>query len=272
MNYSLKEYFDRMANNNMIGHAFLIGNTSYEDIREELEELINTYFFDNDILIDNCSDVIFVKPENDKIVKADILNLQEKFMTYSQLNNNKVYIIEQAEKMNDFAANSLLKFLEEPEENIYAFLITENVQKILSTIKSRCQILMIGNTKTFDIEQYDSDFVDNVINFLNTVENKGIATIAYANNYYSKKEEKEVISDIVNICKYFYRDMLNLLYYDEIKYFFPYEEIMRTLLVSNYEEKITNKLIVLSKAENMLQYNVNLNLFMDKLIIDLGRC
>jgi len=44
------------------------------------------------------------------------------------------------------------------------------------------------------------------------------------------------------------------------------------LIEYSHSLKITNKLIVLSKAENMLQYNVNLNLFMDKLIIDLGRC
>ena len=47
--------------------------------------------------------------------------------------------------MNDYASNSLLKFLEEPEKNIYAFLISSNVMKVLETIKSRCQLIMLDN-------------------------------------------------------------------------------------------------------------------------------
>lgn len=272
MNYSLKEHFDRMANNNMIGHAFLIGNATFENIKDDLQEILNTYFFENDIQIDNFPDVLVVKPENDKIVKADILNLQEKFMTYSQLNNNKVYIIEEAEKMNEYASNSLLKFLEEPEKNIYAFLITGNVQRILPTIKSRCQVLMVANCFQFNINDYEIDFVKKVIDFLNTIENKKTDTIAYVNNFFNKKEDKEVIVNMIKISKYFYRDILNLLYFDEPKYFSSYKEIMKRILSLNDEQKITNKLLVLSQAENMLQYNVNLGLFIDKLIIDLGRC
>lgn len=272
MNYTLKEYFERMANNNMIGHAFLIGNTSYQNIKEELEEVINKYFFNDNISLDNSLDVLFIKPENDKIIKSAILDLQDKFKTYSQVNDNKVYIIDQSEKMNDYAANSLLKFLEEPEDNIYAFLITENIQRILPTIKSRCQVITVGNSNVFDLDKYDSDFVRNVIDFLNTFEENGIDTIAYINDYFNKKEDKDIIMNMISISKYFYRDVLNYLYYNEIKYFSLYEDFIKSILKNNTVEKITNKLIVLSKAENMLQYNVNLGLFMDKLIIDLGRC
>ena len=39
------------------------------------------------------------------------------------------------------AANSLLKFLEEPYQQTFAILVTEQIQQILPTILSRCQIL-----------------------------------------------------------------------------------------------------------------------------------
>lgn len=53
----------------------------------------------------------------------------------------KVMIIWMAEKMNSSAANKLLKLLEEPPEKTVFLLVTEDDEQIISTIKSRCQIL-----------------------------------------------------------------------------------------------------------------------------------
>jgi DNA polymerase-3 subunit delta' len=53
---------------------------------------------------------------------------------------NKVFIIDPADALNTEAANALLKGLEEPPENSFLFLITVNVQELLMTVRSRCQI------------------------------------------------------------------------------------------------------------------------------------
>jgi DNA polymerase-3 subunit delta' len=53
---------------------------------------------------------------------------------------NKIYIIDPADALNAEAANALLKGLEEPPENSYFFLITVNVQELLFTVRSRCQV------------------------------------------------------------------------------------------------------------------------------------
>ena len=53
----------------------------------------------------------------------------------------KVVIIWMAEKMNVDASNKLLKMLEEPENNTVIILIAEDEEKILQTIRSRCQAL-----------------------------------------------------------------------------------------------------------------------------------
>ena len=50
-------------------------------------------------------------------------------------------IIWMAEKMNIAAANKLLKLIEEPPAKTLFILITENEDKIIDTIKSRCQVL-----------------------------------------------------------------------------------------------------------------------------------
>ena len=53
----------------------------------------------------------------------------------------KIMIIWMAEKMNIAAANKLLKLIEEPPEKTVFLLITENEEQIISTIRSRCQVL-----------------------------------------------------------------------------------------------------------------------------------
>ncbi len=45
--------------------------------------------------------------------------------------------------------NSLLKFLEEPQEGVFAILTTKNVNKVLPTIQSRCQVIhLLPESKT----------------------------------------------------------------------------------------------------------------------------
>ncbi len=57
---------------------------------------------------------------------------------------HKVMIIWMADRMNTDAANKLLKMFEEPPEKTVFILITENEGDIISTIRSRCQVLHFG--------------------------------------------------------------------------------------------------------------------------------
>lgn len=50
----------------------------------------------------------------------------------------KVYIIEEAETMNESAQNAALKLFEEPPEGVHFILCTSNPEKLLITVRSRC--------------------------------------------------------------------------------------------------------------------------------------
>ena len=85
----------------------------------------------------NQQDLHYITPEGQSIKVDQIRQLQHD-LSYRTTNTEKiVYIIEQAEKMTIQAANSLLKFLEEPTSPVVAILITSNVQAIIPTIRSR---------------------------------------------------------------------------------------------------------------------------------------
>lgn len=89
----------------------------------------------------NHPDFHMVEPDGLSIKKQQIQDLQEEFSKTGMESKQKIYMIVHADRMTVNAANSLLKFLEEPNKQTYAILISEQVQKILPTILSRCQIL-----------------------------------------------------------------------------------------------------------------------------------
>ena len=89
----------------------------------------------------NHPDVHVLEPDGNSIKKQQIQYLQEEFTKTGLESKRKIYIIEHADKMTTNAANSLLKFLEEPNQETFAFLLTENVHQMLNTIISRCQPL-----------------------------------------------------------------------------------------------------------------------------------
>src|SRR5690606_35383504 len=87
----------------------------------------------------NHPDIHIIEPDGASIKKEQIYNLQQEFAKKSVESGRKFYMIIAADKMTTSAANSLLKFLEEPNSETTAVLITEQIQKILPTIYSRCQ-------------------------------------------------------------------------------------------------------------------------------------
>jgi DNA polymerase III subunit delta' len=89
----------------------------------------------------NHPDVHYLEPDGLSIKKEQIKSLQEEFSKKSVESNRKIYLLIDADKMSVQAANSLLKFLEEPHAETVAILNTERVQRVLPTILSRCQIL-----------------------------------------------------------------------------------------------------------------------------------
>ena len=66
----------------------------------------------------------------------------------------RFFIIDDADKMNDAAANALLKTLEEPPNSSYIFLITSRPAALLPTILSRCQIVRFAPVAELEIENF----------------------------------------------------------------------------------------------------------------------
>ena len=87
----------------------------------------------------NHPNVTLIRPDGQDIKKDQMSDLVFSMTKKGYEAGKKIYIISRADRMNVAAANTLLKFLEEPEGDVTAILLTDSYQSILSTIQSRCQ-------------------------------------------------------------------------------------------------------------------------------------
>jgi DNA polymerase III subunit delta' len=86
---------------------------------------------------------------------------------------NKFIIIDSACELNKSASNALLKILEEPRPNNFLILIAHNLNRVLPTIKSRCQIVKIADLSAADfteiLQQKNLHFAPKDLQFLTEI-------------------------------------------------------------------------------------------------------
>lgn len=87
----------------------------------------------------NHPNLMTIMPDGSSIKIDQIRELKRKFSYRQEHSGPQLYLVHQAEKMTTQAANSLLKFLEEPQTEVIAVLLSENGQAILPTLRSRSQ-------------------------------------------------------------------------------------------------------------------------------------
>ncbi|HEY6118726.1 MAG TPA: DNA polymerase III subunit [Pyrinomonadaceae bacterium] len=66
----------------------------------------------------------------------------------------RVFLVEDADKLNEPSANALLKILEEPPPTSHVILLTARPAMLLPTIRSRCQVIRFAPLTAKEIEQH----------------------------------------------------------------------------------------------------------------------
>jgi len=88
-------------------------------------------------------------------IKVDSVRAINENVNFSSLGGEKrVVIIENCENFNLSSANALLKNLEEPKDDITYILTTTDTSKILSTIRSRCQVYSLVQPTMAECKEY----------------------------------------------------------------------------------------------------------------------
>ncbi|MFC1663216.1 ATP-binding protein [Patescibacteria group bacterium] len=104
----------------------------------------------------NLSQVIIVSPNEDTnlISINEIRSIIKEQKLTKPFSLPSVIIINDADKLSESAANSMLKILEEPPNKTYFFIITSKLNHIPKTIASRCQLMYFKKVKKSEIVDY----------------------------------------------------------------------------------------------------------------------
>lgn len=260
------DYINKIIKNNKVSHAYLIELNNYEDDMKYIFDFIKMIICnieyslldkENNIirLIDdnNYPDIKIIEPDGATIKKGQMIDLQRDYSNKSLLDGKRIYVVKEADKLNPASANTILKFLEEPEEDIIAILLTTNRYKILETILSRCQILTIKENSMPIIE-------DDLYDLLKCVINPNDFYIKYSsivNDIIQDKDiAKEKLEKIENIIILYLENKYNNKEIDEklIKIFKDIDS-----------NKLLNILKIIEDEIKRLEFNVNYKLWLDAL-------
>lgn len=152
----ITERFARLIEKGELAHAYLlVGSVSMGTFALATEVALRLFckFPDDNgnpdrtcaecqrILSGNHPDVVVARPEGRQIKVDQVRYLKAEFTKTGVEGSQKIFIIDGAETLTGSAANSLLKFIEEPGAGTYIFLLTANKSAVLPTVKSRCQII-----------------------------------------------------------------------------------------------------------------------------------
>ena len=251
----------------------------------------------------NQPDIITVRHEKPATISVDDIReqLNGDIMIKPYSSPYKVYIIPEADIMSVQAQNALLKTLEEPPEYAVIFLLTENADSLLPTIRSRCVMLKLRNIKDKLVKKYLMEQLQ-----IPDYQAKICAAFAQGNigraimlaksehfnelkeeaiqllKYLDEMELHEIVSAIKQINKYKlevtdYLDIFSIWYRDVLLYkatkdverlvFGDQLKVIKEKAAKSSYEGIETVLEAIEKAKVRLRANVNFDIVMELLLL-----
>ncbi len=189
----------------------------------------------------------------------------------------KIVLLDNAEYLNINSSNALLKAIEEPSKDTYFFIINNDSQKIMNTIKSRCIDFVINFnflekknifnkiSQTYSLNFTESDldiflYFDthgNLLKYLSTLKNSDfkisedyLSCISYLMDLYNEKTDPKLLGFITLFIQNFYNQL----------------SLNNSLFINNYYRNL-NKILYL--IDNMKKFHLdkkNLIFSIDKII------
>ena len=300
-----------------LSHAYLLVGDPGTPLKEVATYLAKTLICDNPdpLACNNCiscirvdhnnyPDFVIFDGEKESIKKGDIASIESQFeRTAIERKGVMVYVVHLMENMTIEAVNSILKFLEEPRPNVYAFLTTNNENAILPTIISRCQTLhlkliernkIIKEATEFGVSQEDAELLsffyndselildylqseecapyhvakDMVLTLLNSLGSKDYKeAIFYTQTKIAPAiNKKESLRFFLDMLAHFFEDAINIQNSNSIT-LKSYDTILRSL-ASNLSN-IEAGLLEIQKQRNLVNLNLNIPLQLDHLLFEI---
>ncbi|MDZ7293746.1 AAA family ATPase [Mycoplasmopsis pulmonis] len=155
MNSAIK-YIDNLDKTNKISHSYIIKSSANVDLNYYVLYFVNKLLklklenLNKDTLPIN----VLLLEEDDVSKENLIISLKKLSLSPIVGGQKKILIIKDIEKSSKQMINALLKTLEEPSPNVVILLVTNNFHSIISTIRSRCQIIAVSQPDIQELKSF----------------------------------------------------------------------------------------------------------------------
>lgn len=280
MNNNIFQELIQAYRENKLAHAFLIETNDKEKSYHSLLQFLKILNCPDEYkegcsncnlchLIDTNSlpSLLTVYPDGINIKKEQILEVKRAFQTKPVFSKYNMYIIMDAENLNSSSANTMLKFLEEPEDSIIGFFITNNKENVIDTIKSRCQILL--DYYNVDVSmQIPSALKELAISYVKEIETSKMETILYNRDILlpeikDKKTLFYLFESLLDIYRNLFFTVQNL---EELTDGYKEFKFLLKKDVKYFERKVDLIMEILDE----INYNLNISLVLDRFVLEGG--
>lgn len=270
-----------------LAHAYLIETNNQDLCLQDLLNVIKQILCEREYK-ENCKQcnlcnlikqknlptLKIIEPDGASIKKGQIQELKDSFSHKPIYSNKNIYIIKNSEKLNVASANTMLKFLEEPDGQVLGFFITNNKENILLTIQSRCQHLkVIYEAKKKDLlisltDEQKQEFNELLNKYLKDIEENN--ELCILNNKKIVMDKLLKLVDISELLKIILDIYQNALYYKIGKKSMIDNFKTYIFLLNNSSTVLLKKVNILIKIVNNSNYNLNTQLLLDKMVLEMS--
>lgn len=302
---------------NRIGHAYIFDgekDTGKAEVTTFFVKLLLCENPSNNIPCEACRNcnridsgnhpnVKHIQPDGQFIKIEQIRDLISEMTKTGFEEGRKIYVIHEAERMSIPSSNTLLKFLEEPEGNVTAILLTNNYQSILPTIQSRCQhvkfasipksilqkkleqegitnslastVSMVTNSLEEGLKlAKDDQFAHvrkTVLKLVETVnQNVHEALLIVYEDWLPNLKEKHEVEQALDLLLYAYRDIVAIKVNPEAHCTFPdMIKVWKSIALHSTYDRLSNQMQAILQARQNLERNMNRTLLMEQLMLKL---
>jgi len=227
-------------------------------------------------------DVELISPlEGGLTISIDQIRKLQRSVAYKPLEGKwKVYIIDDAASATEEAANCLLKTLEEPPPKVILILITENIYRLLSTVRSRCQVILFKQIPRLLIKKVLTERYQVSAEEAESLTWRSSGSLGRALDHL-KRETPEFVERLSEICEL--GSSVNVDYGSLFRFSTeiskgrePALELLNFLLgdlgrkfVQEPSIREEKKIEVVMETFNLIKRNVNINLAIDRMLLQL---
>lgn len=259
---------------NRLAHAFLLETNNPDKCFQNLVQFLkvlncpSTYRegcsncqFCHLIDSHNLPSFVVVEPDGMTIKKDQILFLKQFFQTKPVYSKYNMYVVKSAECLNSSSANTMLKFIEEPQDFTIGFFITNNKENIIDTIRSRCQIIKDFYNEGSDISVPDV-WMEIALQYLKEILKNPLYSMLYNKDVllpliHDRKELNYLFQSIQNIYYQCYVNALNRKAFEnELQFLQNKDKIF-------FQKQLQLTMEMLDR----LNYNLNISLALDYFVV-----